>query len=349
MKERLPLAEVRYGVAVLAVTVALALAGLLPPREPYPALLFCAAVMASAWYGGLGPGLLATALSALALDFFFLPPVNSLRVGRAEGVCLGVFVLVAFLISSLNAAQRGRTAAQQQPDRRKDQFLAAVAHELRTPVAAASNALHVLRLQRPDPVAAEPTLEILARQVRHMGRLVDDLLEASRIGRGGFRLCKKPVELASVVTQAAEAARPFLDARHHRLEVSLPPESVRLDADPTRLEQILVNLLTNAAKYTAPGGKIQLAAERGRGEVRLRVRDNGRGLEPVLLPRLFDLFARAEEGSEGGLGIGLHLVRRLAEVHGGTVTAQSDGPGLGSEFLVRLPLPSHAPPGRRGE
>src|SRR5262249_20334195 len=178
------------------------------------------------------------------------------------------------------------------------------------------------------------------RQVGYMTHLVDDLLDLSRISRGLMRLLKEPLDVAQPVQQAVEGLQPLVRERNLTLSVSLPPEPVFVDADPTRLQQVIGNLLSNAAKYTDPGGHILLTARQEGTELVLRVRDTGIGIAPDMLPRIFDLFVQAErrlDRSQGGLGIGLTLVRRLMEMHGGSVTAHSDGPGEGSEFAIRLP------------
>jgi two-component system CheB/CheR fusion protein len=228
-------------------------------------------------------------------------------------------------------------------DRRKDEFLAMLGHELRNPLTPILNCLHVMRRYQPGGSEFEANRRILERQVRHMGRLVDDLLDISRITRGKIQLRVEPVELAGVVERAVAATRPLVEGRRHDLRVALPAEPVWLEADPTRLEQVLANLLNNATKYTEPGGRIELTAAREGREVVLRVRDNGIGITPDLLPRVFELFMQADRSldrAQGGLGIGLTLVHRLVELHGGRVEAHSAGPGRGSEFIVRLPLPA---------
>ncbi len=231
-------------------------------------------------------------------------------------------------------------------DRRKDEFLATLAHELRNPLAPLRNGLQLLRLAGDDRAAAEQAQGMMERQLRQMVRLIDDLLDVSRITRGKLQLRRERVELASVVQSAVEGSRPLIDASAHRLAVALPPEPVWLDADPTRLAQVFANLLTNAAKYTDRGGDIRLTAEvasggcQPPGEVVVSVRDSGIGIAPDHLPRLFEMFnqaAPALERSQGGLGIGLTLVKRLVELHGGTVQARSEGLGRGSEFVVRPP------------
>ena len=226
-------------------------------------------------------------------------------------------------------------------DRRKDEFLAMLAHELRNPLAAISNAGYVLGNKGSlDPRSTE-LLAMVGRQIRHLSRLVDDLLDVSRFSRGLIELRKAPMELRRAVDGAVETARPHVEQRRHTLEVALPDEPLWLEADITRIEQVLANLLHNAAKYTPSGGLIQLAAERQDGEAVLRVRDNGAGISADLLPQIFDLFVQEERSldrSQGGLGIGLTLVRSLVERHGGRVAVASEGPGQGTEFTVRLPL-----------
>lgn len=231
---------------------------------------------------------------------------------------------------------------RREADRRKDEFLAMLAHELRNPMAPILNALHLLREQGGGP-AAEQAREVAERQVRHLARLVDDLLDVSRISSGKIHLRKGRVELGEIVARAVETARPLIAARRHELSVSLPDEPIPLEADTARLEQVLANLLNNAAKYTEPGGRLAIEARREGEAAVVRVRDNGIGIAPELLPRIFDLFTQADRSldrSQGGLGIGLTLVRSLVELHGGSVTAASAGVGKGSEFVVRLPLGS---------
>jgi signal transduction histidine kinase len=226
-------------------------------------------------------------------------------------------------------------------DRTKDEFLAMLAHELRNPLAAIANAGYLLDRKGESDVRSGEMLAVIGRQIRHLSRLVDDLLDVSRFNRGRIELRQEPVELRRAVEGAAETARPLIEQRRHALTVDLPVEPLWIEADLTRIEQIFANLLHNAAKFTEPGGRISLAAERQGSEVLLRVRDTGVGIAPELLPRIFDLFVQEERSlarSQGGLGIGLTLVRSLVERHGGTIEAASDGPGRGSELRVRLPL-----------
>jgi PAS domain S-box-containing protein len=231
--------------------------------------------------------------------------------------------------------------ALQEADRRKDEFIALLGHELRNPLAPITNALQVLKLPGVDAAIAERVRNVMERQVEHLVRLVDDLLDVSRIMRGKVELRREPVELATVVARAVETVQPVIDAMRHELTLSLAPEPLRVEGDVVRLSQVVANLLNNAAKYTDARGKISLALAREGTEAVVRVRDTGVGIGPDMLPRIFDMFFQAERrtsSSQGGLGIGLSLVRGLVEMHGGCVAAYSAGPGTGSEFVVRLPL-----------
>ncbi len=226
-------------------------------------------------------------------------------------------------------------------DRKKDDFIALLAHELRNPLAPLRNGLHVMRLAAADSPAVARARTIMERQLTHMVRLIDDLLDVSRISLNKLQLRRTHVLLADVLATAVETARPSIDGAEHHLEVVSPAEPVLLDADFTRLAQVLGNLLTNAAKYTPKRGRISLRAEREGEDVILTVEDNGIGLHAESLRSIFDMFSQVDHSFErttGGLGIGLALVRGLAEMHGGTVRAESPGPGRGSRFTVRLPV-----------
>ncbi len=230
-------------------------------------------------------------------------------------------------------------------DRRKNEFLAMLAHELRNPLAPISNAARALQLGG-DAEAVQSAADMLERQVGQMSRLVDDLLDMSRITRGRIELRKRRVDLAAIVDQAVEAVRAQYRSMNHELTVTQPSRTLQLDADPARLAQVIGNLLNNACKFTDPGGHVWLNVEEGDGEAVVRVRDNGIGIAAEHLPRLFDMFAQVDtslERSRDGLGIGLTLVKTLVELHGGSVDARSDGPGHGSEFTVRLPLAAALP------
>ena len=226
-------------------------------------------------------------------------------------------------------------------DRRKDEFLATLAHELRNPLAPLRNCLHVLKMHDGDDPQATRLHAMMERQVGQMVRLVDDLLEVSRITRGNIELRKRPVALAEIIASAVETSRPMLDLGGHRIEIDLPSPTVMLNADPMRLEQVFTNLLNNAAKYTPAGGRIVVKTRVEAGTAQVSVCDNGIGLPPEMLTHVFDMFAQCEHSrsqAQGGLGIGLTLVRSLVEQHGGSVEARSEGLGFGSEFIVRLPL-----------
>jgi len=226
-------------------------------------------------------------------------------------------------------------------DRRKDEFLAMLAHELRNPLAPMCNALELLHRPSADAALVEHARDLIDRQVRHMVRLIDDLLDVSRITSGKITLRRELVELNTIVTSAVETTRPLFVARRHALAISLPPEAVWLEADPTRLAEVVANLLDNAAKYTAEGGRVSLMAERRGEELVLEVRDTGMGMAPDVLAHAFDLFSQGErtlDRAESGLGIGLTVVRSLVELHGGRVRAESEGPGRGSVFTVSLPV-----------
>jgi PAS domain S-box-containing protein len=227
-------------------------------------------------------------------------------------------------------------------DRRKDEFLAMLGHELRNPLAAVTNAIATARF---DPSRAERALEIAQRQTDQLARLVGDLLDVARITQSRIALRKKPVCLREVVDRAIERMRPALESHGHALTVSIQPRAERLevDGDETRLQQVIDNLLHNAVKFTGPGGRIEVALRAEGAQLALTVRDTGIGIAPAILPRVFDLFTQGERSldrGEGGLGIGLTLVKRLVEMHGGCVGARSDGPGTGSEFEIRLPVMS---------
>jgi PAS domain S-box-containing protein len=278
------------------------------------------------------------------------------KTGEARWMAYKVLVLpdaagraVAFATVSQDVTERKRLADSLQTlaaelsdaDRRKNEFLAMLAHELRNPLAPISNAARALRLGSGDGDAVRSASAMLERQVGQLSRLVDDLLDMSRITRGRIELRKSRVELATVIHQAVEAVRAHYKGMNHELSVSLPPRPVQLEADPARLTQVVGNLLNNACKFTDRGGDVRLTVAEERGEVVIRVRDSGIGIAAEHLPRVFDMFTQVDtslERSRDGLGIGLTLVKTLVEMHGGSVEARSDGVGHGSEFIVRLPI-----------
>jgi CheY-like chemotaxis protein/two-component sensor histidine kinase len=245
---------------------------------------------------------------------------------------------VAFDVTELTKARREAEMA----NRAKDEFLAMLGHELRNPLAPILTALQLMRLHGIQGAERERT--IIERQVKHVVSLVDDLLDVSRITRGKVQLRRERVDLADTVAKAIEMTSPAIEERRHVLTVQVP-RGIVVDGDPGRLAQIVANLLTNAAKYTDAGGRLLVAADLEGPAAVVRVADNGRGIAPEMLPRIFDLFSQERQEidrSEGGLGLGLAIVRSLVHAHGGTVEAHSEGKGHGAEFVIRLPLSAHA-------
>jgi PAS domain S-box-containing protein len=255
-----------------------------------------------------------------------------------DGQVLGVIILVTDITARKQIEQ-----ALLDTDRRKDEFLAMLAHELRNPLAPIRNSLNILRMMSQSDPTVEQVGQMMERQVNHMVRLVDDLLEVSRITRGKIELRLELMEVAGVVRTAIETSQPLITAAGHQLAVSIPAEPLTVNADPVRLAQIISNLLNNSAKYTEAGGQIWLAVRREDDRVAISVRDSGIGITPEMLPHVFQLFTQVDRNAnraQGGLGIGLALVKSLTELHGGEVHAHSAGLGRGSEFVIRLPLAS---------
>jgi signal transduction histidine kinase/CheY-like chemotaxis protein len=239
----------------------------------------------------------------------------------------------------LHDATQAARADAEQANRAKDDFLAMLGHELRNPLSPILTAVQLMRARGETSSSREQN--VIERQVKHLIHLVDDLLDISRITRGKVDLDRQPRKLSTLLSKAVEVVTPLLEERRHSLSISIPPQDIWLDVDEFRICQVLTNLLTNAAKYTGPGGTIDLAARREGASIAIRVKDNGTGIARDLLPRVFDLFVQGFQSSErrqGGLGIGLALVRNLVQLHGGSVTATSEGAGTGSEFVVRLPV-----------
>lgn len=289
------------------------------------------------------------------------PGADSDQVGAAVRSLGNVTILerpmrVATIVSSVQSALRARNRQYQirklladnersaaelrANDERKDEFLAILAHELRNPMAPISNGLQILNLALEQNAETAAIGEMMQRQIDNMKRLVDDLLEVSRVTRGKLELRIEPVELATVINTAIESSQPLLAASQHRLNVSLPQTPIYLRVDSVRLAQVISNLLNNAAKYTRPKGDITLSVDNLAKEIAIRVSDNGIGIPRDMLPKIFDMFMQIDRNrstTQGGLGIGLTLVKRLVELHGGTVEVESAGPDQGSEFVIRLP------------
>ena len=269
-------------------------------------------------------------------------------VRNPQGAVRGALCIVSDVTDRRRLEEELRRRAEELAiaDRRKDEFLAMLAHELRNPLAPIRNCLEILKRQWPEGPDLSQPFEIAERQLKHMARLLDDLLDVSRFSQGKIELRKTTVDLSTVVSHAVENAMPLVEAKGHHLSVSLPAADVRMQGDPTRLEQVVTNLLNNAAKYTEPGGEIALTAEQEGDELVIRVKDTGIGLSERMIPRVFDLFAQADislDRTQGGLGIGLTLVRSLVELHGGSIDVESPGLGHGSEFTVRLPVQEPSP------
>ncbi len=267
-----------------------------------------------------------------------------------DRLLLGMGANQAAIVMQRNRVEEALRASEQallESDRRKDEFLAMLAHELRNPLAPIRTAAQYLAERGPAQPDLQWAREVIARQVRRLTRLVDDLLDISRIAQGKIELRREPVDVGAVVARAVEMSRDLVARRRHELSVTLPATPPWITADPLRLEQVLVNLLNNAAKYTPDGGRIELTVEHRAGEVLFRVLDNGIGIDAAMLARIFDPFVQlnpSADRAEGGLGIGLALVRSLVEMHGGRVEACSAGPERGSEFVFCLPAARDAAP-----
>ena len=255
--------------------------------------------------------------------------------------------LVGFAKVTRDLTDRRKVEELEEASRQKDQFVAVLAHELRNPLAPIRSALHVLDQPHAKAEMVARAMEIAQRQVRHMARLLDDLLDVTRLSQGKMDLRRDRVDIVSITRAASESIQPLVRERGHEITVEMPPEPIWIHADPARVEQVLTNLLSNAVKFTDPGGRIRVSVRREGSEAVVRVLDTGIGIDPVMLPRIFDLFVQAHrqmDHASGGVGIGLTLVKKLVELHGGTVDAFSAGPGSGSEFVVRLPAMEMAAP-----
>jgi signal transduction histidine kinase len=348
----------RWSVAFLATAAALVLRDALEPvlggADPFTTLY--AAVAVTVLVGGYGPALAAMIGGYAAAEYFFVQPVHTVFVSvPPDPLRLALYTLSCLIIIGFGGgmrsarrrlerevAERRRLEAMlREADKRKDVFLATVAHELRHPLAPIRNVLEVLQLKDLPDRELRWARGVIDRQVRHLARLVDDLLDISRIVRGSMELRREPVEVARIVADAVEVCRPLVDAQRHELEIGLPTEPLFVEGDPTRLVQVIGNLLDNAAKYTPPGGRIAVSAGREGDSAVIAVRDQGIGIPESMLERVFEPFARSEEArarAAGGMGIGLSVVRDLVELHGGCIEARSAGRDRGSEFRVRLPL-----------
>lgn len=337
-----------YSIAILSTGGALALTLLMERAQlgPSTRLLFLAAVVVSSWYGGLGPGLLATLLSAVGSIYFFHDiqrlslPTNFSTVRFTE------FLIVALLVSVLNAArQRAQRRADEarrtaeDANRTKDDFLAAVTHDLRTPLTSILGWTRILHEQKLDEPTSARALAAIERNAEAQEDLIKDLLDVSRIAAGKMRLEMRPVDLIAVFNAACDVVRPTAEAKRIYLRAALETSTCMVSGDTDRLQQVMWNLLSNAIKFTPEGGRVEAGLECADGFARITVTDTGCGIAPEFLPHVFERFRQAQGArSHRGLGLGLSIVRNFIELHGGTVHAASDGEGRGATFTVTLPL-----------
>ena len=352
-----------YLTAIVLVLIAWTFQTIVGPHfgEIFAFLPFVVATMMTGLLAGIWPALFATALGYLIASWFYVTPGTLLVSGMDNLIALGLYVgfsvttgwlaeslhrtrrkaeaLAEILQDDINQRQRTEEALWD-ADRRKNEFLAMLAHELRNPLAAiqyAANLSDLPGISRED----FDWSEVIGRQVRHLGRLVDDLLDVSRITQGQIQLHQEPVDAAILIRRAAEALRPAIEEKQHALTLDVPASSLPLYVDPMRIEQVFQNLLNNATKYTVRGGRIRVTGRAEGKEAVITIADTGIGMPKELVPQVFDLFIQGDrtlDRAHGGLGIGLTLVRRITERHGGAVSATSEGSGRGSTFTIRLPL-----------
>jgi two-component system CheB/CheR fusion protein len=335
----------RYGIALVLAAVAVALRWLLVPLvgagAPYlslfPTVLLVSLVI------GQGPGLAASLIGALGTEALLIPrSAGSPLLSLGDCGRILIVAVTAFALGDIARRLRETQAALLEANRRKDEFLAVLSHELRNPLGTIRSALSILdRGELPGTADAERARLIIERQVSHLSRLVDDLLDVSRIKTGKIRIERRPVDVRDLTRRTVDDHLALLAAHDLTIDLRLPQEPAWVNGDPTRLAQVLGNLLQNASKFTPPGGRVLVGLERDSQAVRLRVRDNGLGLDDEVRSRLFQPFAQADSTlhrTRGGLGIGLALVKALVELHHGRVEAASEGPGTGTEFEVTLPL-----------
>lgn len=347
-KENHPHWTRRYVIAVLSFALTLVLTLLLwPIKEKGIFILFLAAVILSTWHGGVKPGVLTAALSAIAGTYIFLPPNYSLLITDfSTSLRLIEFLLISALIITLSGARRSAQkraeaalAEAERANRAKDDFLAMVSHDLRTPLGAILGWTQMLRSKDCDEETTVRAVEVIERNAQAQRRLIDDLLDVSRIMNGTLRLDLQPISLTEVVEQAVDSLRPTAEANNVRVETKL--DAGQVSGDAGRLEQVVWNLLSNAIKFTPEGGRVEVRLENMFTYLLLTVSDTGKGIEPSFLPYVFDRFRQDESAGKlrrCGLGLGLAIVRHLVELHGGTVQVESPGKDQGTIFTIRLPL-----------
>jgi signal transduction histidine kinase len=354
-----------YALAVFVTAAALLLRGLFEIRlgSSVEFTTLFAAVAVAVLVGGYGPALLAMIAGYVLAEYLFVEPVRTVFVSTPpDPVPLALYAVSCLIIIGFGGGMRSarrsleREVAERQrleeklreADKRKDLFLATVAHELKHPLAPIRNVVEVMQLRDLPDKELRWARGVIDRQVKHLARLVDDLLDVSRIVRGNMELRRESLPVSAIIADAVELCQPLVEAQGHQLSVSYPAEPLFVEGDPTRLTQVVGNLLDNAAKYTPPGGHIAVSAEHDGEAVVIGVRDDGIGIPASMLGRVFEPFARSDDARTRarGMGIGLSVVRDLVELHGGDITAHSPGPDRGSEFRVRLPLARPQPPSR---
>jgi len=349
----------RYGLALGSVLAAFAARYILEPTLGVvaPLVLFSLAITVSAWYGGLGPGLVATLASGLLGDYFFIEPLHTFRLSThnlAEQVELYLFYATGIAISLMSQERfssreklrqlliREREAREeaQTANRLKDEFLASASHELRTPLSAILGWVKILLKGRLDQVKSVQALETVERNATILSRLIDDLLDISRIISGRLQIDSVPVSLTPVIEAAADMIRPAADAKGIQLCLALEPADYQVIGDSTRLQQVVWNLLSNSVKFTPPDGRVDITLDQVGSNARITVRDTGQGISPEFLPYVFDRF-RQESNKSGGMGLGMAITKNLVELHGGTIEVYSAGEQQGATFKVYIPLLEH--------
>jgi signal transduction histidine kinase len=342
----------RYGgtVVVMLSVIALCTISFL---QDYAFLIVMAAVLACSWFGGVGPSLLAPLLLVMSIRIVQRDAGRVFDFSTTELIELIVFLLLTAAVGwSGQVRRRAQEMSSKQAMQlleeahRKDRFLATLAHELRNPLAPLRTGLELLQIADEgsgDRTVIREVRELMQRQVNQLVRLIDDLLDVSRINTGKIELRREHVELTAIIRDAVEASQPHLRASDQELDCAIEDTRLMLECDPARISQVLLNILNNASKFSPGKGRIQLLAGREGNFAEIRIRDNGMGIPRSMLPHIFDMFTQVDGSltrSHGGLGIGLSISRTLVQMHGGTVTANSDGVNCGSEFVIRLPLSS---------
>ena len=347
----LPSKSLQYFVAIAATAAAFTARFLLKSAlgNVAPLIMFTISVVVSAWYGGLGPGLLSTALSLILGDYFFIAESAAERIEEALFLGIGTSISILSQARLSAEAKRQQLLASEQDARRaaedanrlKDEFLSTVSHELRTPLTAINGWALMLRAGRLDSAQSARALETIVRSAKSQNQLIDDLLDVSRIIAGKLRLDVAPLKLGSVIEAAIETVRPAAEAKGVHLSARLDPAAETVSGDAERLQQVVWNLLSNAVKFAPQGGRVEVMLERADSHVEIVVADNGQGIKPEFLPYVFERFRQEDGGTNrqrGGLGLGLAIVRHIVELHGGTVRAASKGLGKGATFTVALPI-----------